>query len=378
MLDLSILKSIDFKDSDNLLFFSIVLFLTVLIFLVFFFVIAEIIGSIKRSFKAKQGYVVKDMDEMGKTPPQVKQESMEKPKQRLSEGVFSGGVGSVEKNKTEIKLGGKKAEEAKDKQRILDQLNKFKKDNPSGAGMPSSASADKGEEGHETIVIPVAKKIEKEENGGSINAQQSIGETTSASSVAPSVGAKKSMPTAGGVVSGQKSGNDSGTEISIAGHSQKTEKTLLNEKPVLSQPDFMNKDTRVAPNEDVFKKIGANKDKNPLKISQSTTKNNQSIGGSIMFGNKDEVSRIELRQKLRSDPKIYRAQREAGLYNLNKISRAKMEKDLFSIVYGRNISKKDLKLNIKKLEREHWGATDMKKKETLRKEIKFLKKIGGV
>jgi hypothetical protein len=64
--------------------------------------------------------------------------------------------------------------------------------------------------------------------------------------------------------------------------------------------------------------------------------------------------------------------------NLSPIERTKLEKETFAPLYGRNISKEDLKLNVRRLGRE-WATTgDMKKKETLRKQIKFFKKIGGI
>lgn len=101
-------------------------------------------------------------------------------------------------------------------------------------------------------------------------------------------------------------------------------------------------------------------------------------GDSSIFGGKSEISRIELRQKLRYDPKIWKAQRDAGLYNLDRATRAKLEKDIFPTVYGRNISKTDLKWNLKRMGKEWASTTDMNKKAIIRKEIKFLKKIGGI
>lgn len=96
-----------------------------------------------------------------------------------------------------------------------------------------------------------------------------------------------------------------------------------------------------------------------------------------IFSGKNEISRIELRQKLRFDPKIAKVQRDLRM-NLSPIERTKLEKETFAPLYGRNISKEDLKLNVRRLGRE-WATTgDMKKKETLRKQIKFFKKIGGI
>ncbi|MCX6721208.1 MAG: hypothetical protein NT026_01230 [Candidatus Staskawiczbacteria bacterium] len=96
-----------------------------------------------------------------------------------------------------------------------------------------------------------------------------------------------------------------------------------------------------------------------------------------IFGGKSEVSRISLRQKLRRDPKVWKAERAVGL-TLSPIERAKLEKEVFAPVYGRNISKTDLKWGIKKLNKKMLGTKNASAHEKLRKEIKFFKKIGGV
>ncbi|MEK7080666.1 MAG: hypothetical protein AAB925_02460 [Patescibacteria group bacterium] len=100
-------------------------------------------------------------------------------------------------------------------------------------------------------------------------------------------------------------------------------------------------------------------------------------GDNSIFGGKSEVSRIELRQKLRRDPKVWMAERQAGL-NLNPIERAKLEKEVFSQALGRNISKTDLKWGIKKLNQKMFGTKNLAEKGKIRKEIKFFKKIGGI
>lgn len=391
-INLSVLENIDFKNTDNLLFFSIVLFLVIVIFFVLFFVVAEIIGAIKRSIRVKQGYVLEkiamaEMDTTDKKQPEKNQEHVENSKQKLSEEVFAVGASSAEKNKTGTKLGGKKAEEEKQKKEILGQLNKLKKDSDPSLAKEDSLeskmpSMEKDKDGHEEIKIPVARKLEekpdeKPEEADDEKRQHSQplqSQTDKGIPIIPkakSVGTKTDKNLARQlannlkiIVTGDASLNKTYKSKNM-GYSQKEDESLFEEKPIFEKPDFMREKNQVSPSSNI-------------KVGNVQEKNNQSIGGSIMFGNKDEVSRIELRQKLRNDPKIYQAQKEAGLYNLDKISRAKMEKDLFSTVYGRNISKGDLRVSVKKLEKAHWGATDAKKKETLRKEIKFLKKIGGV
>ncbi|MEK7562541.1 MAG: hypothetical protein AAB509_02595, partial [Patescibacteria group bacterium] len=98
----------------------------------------------------------------------------------------------------------------------------------------------------------------------------------------------------------------------------------------------------------------------------------------LIFRGKSEISRIDLRQKLRYDPKVYQAQKEAGLFNLSRADRVKLEKEVFSQAYGRNISKTDLKWGIKKLNQKMFGVKNLVEKGKIRKEIKFFKKIGGI
>lgn len=98
--------------------------------------------------------------------------------------------------------------------------------------------------------------------------------------------------------------------------------------------------------------------------------------GSI-FAGRSEVSRIDLRQKLRRDPKIWAAEKQVGL-TLNPSERSKLEKEVFSQTYGRNISKTDLKWGIKKLNQKMLNTKNSAEKGKIRKEIKFFKKIGGV
>lgn len=97
---------------------------------------------------------------------------------------------------------------------------------------------------------------------------------------------------------------------------------------------------------------------------------------SLMFEGGKEVSRINLRQKLRS-AKVYQAQREVGL-SLTPIERAKLEKEVFSRALGGNISKTDLKWGLKKLNQKMVTSKNLAEKGKIRKEIKFFKKIGGI
>ncbi len=102
----------------------------------------------------------------------------------------------------------------------------------------------------------------------------------------------------------------------------------------------------------------------------------QGRDGSI-FGGEEEISRIEMRHKLRYDPKVWQAGRQSRL-NLSPTDREKLEKELFPRIYGKDISKADLSRKIKMMSKERGSTTDFKRKETLRRQINFLKRIGGV
>jgi len=100
-------------------------------------------------------------------------------------------------------------------------------------------------------------------------------------------------------------------------------------------------------------------------------------GGSILFGSKEEISRLDLQRVLRRDPRIWKAQRDLRM-NLSPLERVKLEKEFFASLYGRNISKRDVKMNLRRMGKEWASTSDTKRKETLRKQIKFLKNISGV
>jgi hypothetical protein len=115
-------------------------------------------------------------------------------------------------------------------------------------------------------------------------------------------------------------------------------------------------------------------------VGQKNTTHNQANGqeDESIFGGQPEVSRIKLENKMRTDPKIWRAARDSKL-NISPVERAKLVKEVFSQTYGRNISKTDLKWGIKKLNQKLVDTKDKPAEhEKIRKEIKFFKKIGGI
>lgn len=98
-----------------------------------------------------------------------------------------------------------------------------------------------------------------------------------------------------------------------------------------------------------------------------------------IFGGASEVSRIKLEREMRLNPKAWQAQRQAGLSNLTPMQRAEIVKKDIPQIYGRDISKSDLSRSIMGLNRKLANAqNNPQQHERIRKEIKFLKKIGGI
>ena len=118
-----------------------------------------------------------------------------------------------------------------------------------------------------------------------------------------------------------------------------------------------------------------NKSDKPDSLEKMVDKNIGAKDNSI-FGGKKEVSRIELRQKLRGAEAFF-ASKQLGL-SMNAIERAKLEKEVFSQSLGGNISKTDLKWGIKKLNNKLLSTKNPVAHEKIRKQIKFFKKIGGI
>ncbi len=127
------------------------------------------------------------------------------------------------------------------------------------------------------------------------------------------------------------------------------------EKPAFNGVEFLKKDANLLP-------------------SRREQKN---TGDLSIFGGKAELSRPELRYKLKKDPRVWRAGK-AARFDLSPAEREKLESQVFPQIYGKNISKADLSARIRLMQKERGNTVDLKKKERLRREINFLKKIGGI
>jgi len=95
-----------------------------------------------------------------------------------------------------------------------------------------------------------------------------------------------------------------------------------------------------------------------------------------VFGGKPEISRRELGYKMKHDPDMWRASQSAGL-NLGPTGRAEIVERIPKF-YGDNISKSELRKSVGELSKRLNSGSTPQARPGLRKEIKFLKKIGGV
>jgi hypothetical protein len=122
--------------------------------------------------------------------------------------------------------------------------------------------------------------------------------------------------------------------------------------------------------------IGSTGSKPEYAPPSQKLKENRNTDSSIFHG-ESEVSRLKLEHELRTDTIAAKAAKQIGL-NMSPIERSKLVKEVFSRSLGRNISKNDVRLGVKKLNRKMLGAKSSQEHAKIRKEIKFFKKIGGI
>lgn len=123
-----------------------------------------------------------------------------------------------------------------------------------------------------------------------------------------------------------------------------------------------------------FEKLDFMKNKPESAASGNIKKAEQK--DSSIFGGKQELTRSELREKLR-DPKLDTVEKSFGL-DMTPAQRANLEKQLFPSSYGGNISKSDIRIRMQGLGRKMLSEKNPQAKATLRRQINFIKKIGGI
>lgn len=96
-----------------------------------------------------------------------------------------------------------------------------------------------------------------------------------------------------------------------------------------------------------------------------------------IFRGAEEISRSELKNKLKTDDRVWQKAKGEGL-EMSPLERANLVKEVFSSDLGANISKSDMRTGIKRLNQKLSNTKDPKEHAKLRREIQFFKKIEGV
>jgi ABC-type Na+ efflux pump permease subunit len=161
-----------------------------------------------------------------------------------------------------------------------------------------------------------------------------------------------------------------------AAASPKLDYTNYSVKPELKVSENIQEPKILPKSENLQKDFSRGEIKIPTSKHSPAIEENKTAGSSIFKG-EAEVSKTKLEHEMRTDTGVWQAARKEGL-TLSPIERAKLVKEVFSPAYGMNISKTDLKSGIKKLNQEMLGTKDTAEHAKIRKEIKFLKRAGGI
>lgn len=416
-----------FRNPENLLFLFIILLAASAILFIVFFILSKIFKLLKKFFSApfspkskpKQEKSVLDAD---------KAEPVNTPRQRVMGGYFVKNVSSDKDNLDNKNQDAVKIEREKEMASAVQGLEKLKSSHSSDkspsklSGLPDIGNKNQEiEDDFKKIKIPRRKRFEsagqteeketkkletlektKEETGSVAAVRQSvvqtgdIGGSQQKNNVIfkkPSIISDKIIPPPRKNEKKEteeqrkKSGVEERDLSSISAKGVDTYRFDMEEDlkvqpktedvPLYEKPDILNNDLKwiSKPTEKIREEFKTERAK---KIGESDRKNFVSKKAEDpFFGNKVEISRSELRQKLRNDPNVWRAQKEAGL-SLSPLERVKLEKEVFSQALGSNISRADLKSGIGKLHQKMRKSTNISEQAKIRKEISFFKKIGGI
>lgn len=354
---------IDFKNPDNLLFLAILVICIIIFFVFLFLLLLMITKALRKLFR--------------KAPESKKlieaSSGVDLQKFKTAEFEVLNNVNLDQKKPEEKPQDIVKSQQEKDQKEIAESLGSLKSKDSKGnetleSKMPSRTEETPEDDYHQAIKIPRSRKFiptaaapmaakapEPEEKvSPSINGGATI---QSSASIEKAQVQDKNIP--GQIFEQDKPpvSADNPATISIRKKKSFLETSQAKELGIVQKPDFM---------EDTLSSHSGS------KINSEKTQKDDSI-----FGGKEEISRIELDRKLRRDPKVWKAQKDL-LLNLSPLERVKLEKETFAPVYGRNISKKDLRLNLRRMGLKMAGSQDAKEKQTLRRKIAFFKKIGGI
>ena len=363
-----------FQNNENLLFILIIFLIVLVALAIVVFIIVSVFKLIKETVK-KIFFKNEDLEydrNFDVVVPELEESRQEREKIAEKQQEFGKDLTHAPKMQyMDIKKPSEENTAEKDQKQAFDK--KEKKDIEEGlVALKKSAKGEKEEEStvFSKIKIPVSKKFATggtgagggktvaEKDGGPAKDsnidQEGLDEKNGAT------GAEKSYQP---VSSGKESIIQQNRMEMLKGSEIKIPREKIAERAFGAQKDSYNTGEKIS--SEIHEDALASR-------PNSNTKKDDSI-----FSGKSEVSRIDLRQKLGGDPKVWLAEKQVGL-TLNSAERGKLEKEVFPQTYGRNISKTDLKWGIKKLNQKMLNTKDSAEKGKIRKEIKFFKKIGGI
>ena len=365
MFDFSTLKNINFLNLENLIFLAVflivVIFLLLICFLIVKFSIKLIIGIFKKifykdNFSKDQGsnleVVVSELEKSKEERNKIGKEKVENnntPHPKIDYVNYSKNSDDSEKKKDN-----KQVYEEKEQKSVEEGLSKLKSSGSDDkdtleSRMPLRSENQEGIDSHEKIKIPRAKIIggDSVKNSG-VDQKKSEAKYLNEPVVKSSDLHGQSLVYEKEKIFAAKKTLHGGSEVL--------------EDPVVKSSDLHERSLAYGGEKINNKKGGA--------LNRKTT-------GYSIFGDRPEVSREKLKQEMRSDTTIWQAASREGL-NFSPIERVKLVEKVFSSSLGRNISKSDLKLSIEKLNEKMSVTKDPKVHATIRKEIKFFEKIGGI
>lgn len=377
-----------FDNPDNVIFFLIYLVIIVVVILIFILIIRSILKFFKKIFFKKENIHTDKGQDLGVT---VKELDASKQERAKSFGNNTAGPKLQyashpdKKEQPKVEKDVKRSWDQKEQKDIASGLESFKaaasgKEVEKKSPYPTRGeSNDKGAMG-EQIKIPRARRFDQKEKQDETKptTQKNVLEKSSTTEIE-----KKAVEDLKNSIQEHKEA-DRTSKYSIKNTSDFSNAGLVVGQSNVSipRPEVANKEGQLPTSKEeipLYQKPEFMKNELAIGGGNKVVKNSSNVGGkdNTIFSGKQEVSRIDLRHKLRYDPKAWQAQRDSGL-TLSPVERTKLEKEVLPQAYGRNISKTDLRWGVKKLSQKMISSTNLAEKTKIRKEIKFIKKIGGL
>jgi hypothetical protein len=420
----------DFLTMDNLIFFGVIIAVLALFLAICFVVIRVIFRFVISLFKRKPkehtmegasadkgedlGVYVKELEKSKREGIKIQSLKQSAPTLKYDQPT------SKRESKKEIKDGGKQDWVGKEQKDIEEGLNKLKGiKTEENSFLKRQTSSEKNEDEHQKIKIPVAKKFG---NISEVDEQDSLKLEEKDQILVPKrpsiIKKNNSKPKLdeGSLPKNLEKLSEIRSSQKKSANGQKTKEKILESGVAkrLREESKWNRAKRIKeintkgklPHnlEDITKARGFDKkfitnkkeedsffekpnfleeefaksrplDKKSNIGTKKSVSSDQKDGA--IFNGKQEITRRQLKYKLWKDPKVYKAARES-LLNFSPMERANLEKKLFPGAYGLNISKSDIKTRMRKLSQEMLNEKRPQVKSTLRKEIKFIKKISGI